>query len=128
MQVFGANIEIKQVINANMEIIKSSNEHEYLGFKLGKQNAKDFVTKINEVLKKDVIMKLLGLETPLLTTWFGGKKFKLQVVYRATRDGFDAAKFHSLVDDQGPTLTVILSTNGFLFGGFTSKSWAHKNG
>ena len=47
MQVFGANIEIKQVINANMEIIKSCNEHEYLGFKLGKQNAKDFVSKID---------------------------------------------------------------------------------
>ena len=49
----------------------------------------------------------------------------MQVVYRATRDGFDAAKFHSLVDNQGPTLTVILSKDGFLFGVFTSKSWVH---
>ena len=70
-------------------------------------------------------MKLLGIETKLLATWFNGKKFKLQVVYRATRDGFDAAKFHSLVDNQGPTLTVILSKDGFLFGGFTCKSWVH---
>ena len=70
-------------------------------------------------------MKLLGLETPLLRSWLNGRKFRLQVVYRATRDGFDAAKFHSLVDNQGPTLTVILSKDGFLFGGFTSKSWVH---
>ena len=83
------------------------------------------MNKIEEVLKKEVIMKLLGLETPLLTSWLNGRKFRLQVVYRATRDGFDKEKFHSLVDNQGPTLTVILSKDGFLFGGYTSKSWKH---
>ena len=81
------------------------------------------MNKIEEVLKKEVIMKLLGLETPLLKSWLNGRKFRLQVVYRATRDGFDVGKFHSLVDNQGPTLTVILSKDGFLFGGYTSKSW-----
>ena len=81
------------------------------------------MNKIDEVLKKEVIMKLLGLETPMLTTWFNGKKFRLQVVYRATRDGFDKEKFHTLVDNQSPTLIVILSQDGFLFGGYNCKSW-----
>ena len=58
----------------------------------------------------------------MLKTWFDGKKYKLKVIYRATRDGFTVDKFHSLVDNQGPTLTVILSKDGFLFGGFASKS------
>ena len=83
------------------------------------------MNKIEEVLKKEVIMKLLSLETPLLKSWLNGRKFRLQVVYRATRDGFDKEKFHSLVDNEGPTLTVILSKDGFLFGGYTSKSWKH---
>jgi len=65
---------------------------------------------------------------PVLKTWFDGKKFTLKLIYRATRDGFDGAKFHSLVDNQGQTLTVVLSKDGFLFGGFTSKSWVHIHG
>ena len=59
-------------------------------FKLGIENAKKFVDNIGEIMKKEVIMKLLDLEKPLMTTWFDGKKFKLQIVYRATRDGFGA--------------------------------------
>lgn len=63
-------------------------------FKLGKDNVKNFVSKIDEVIKKEIIMKVLELETPLLTSWFDGKKFSLQLAYRASRDGFEAAKFH----------------------------------
>ena len=41
------------------------------------ENAKDFVSKIDEVIKKEILKKLLKLETPLLMTWFGGKKLSL---------------------------------------------------
>ena len=60
-----------------MQIFGVSEDSQNIKFKLGKENAKDFVSKIDEVIKKEILKKLLGLETPLLKTWFGGKKFSL---------------------------------------------------
>lgn len=50
------------------------------------------------------------------------KKWKLQ--YRASRDGFDAKNFHGKCDNIAKTLTVIKSTSGSIFGGFTEKAWS----
>jgi len=49
------------------------------------------------------------------------KQWKLQ--YRATRDGFNAQNFHTKCDTVANTLTVVKSTNGNIFGGFTEKAW-----
>ncbi|KAG0259769.1 hypothetical protein BG011_002380 [Mortierella polycephala] len=54
---------------------------------------------------------------------------KLTLQYRATRDGFDAASFHLACDQRGPTLTVVRTDNGAVFGGFNSSSWSsHPSG
>ena len=47
-----------------------------------------------------------------------GKQFKL--IYRASRDGFEAASFHAKCDNQPSTLTVIKTINGFVFGGYAA--------
>lgn len=44
-------------------------------------------------------------------------------LYRATDHDFTAAKFHSLCDNQGRTLTIIKTVAGHTFGGYTSVSW-----
>ena len=49
--------------------------------------------------KDEIIKKLLKVKMPVLKIWFDGRNFTLKLIYRATRDGFDAAKFHSLVDN-----------------------------
>jgi len=49
------------------------------------------------------------------------KKFTL--LWRGTRDGFEASKFHSLCDDKPNTLTVVKTTTDCIFGGFTSVPW-----
>ena len=49
---------------------------------------------------------------------------KWQMLYRATRDGFSAANFHSKCDGHSNTLTIIKSTNGNVFGGFTTLPWS----
>ena len=48
---------------------------------------------------------------------------KWSILYRATRDGFIDSDFHSHCDDKPNTLTIIQSTNGNIFGGFTSVKW-----
>jgi TLD len=39
------------------------------------------------------------------------------------RDGFAVADFHKHCDDKGPTLTIIRSSQGFLFGGYSPVPW-----
>ncbi len=54
------------------------------------------------------------------------KQWKLQ--YRATRDGFTGENFHSKCDGIANTLTIIKSTNGNIFGGFTENAWKSTGG
>jgi hypothetical protein len=57
----------------------------------------------------------------ILLCKLSGKQFKL--IYRATRDGFEAKSFHTKCDNQPKTLTVIQSANGNIFGGFANVAW-----
>ena len=54
----------------------------------------------------------------------GGKLWRL--LFRASRDGFAAAAFHSKCDNKGPTVTIVKSENNMIFGGFTEESWTGK--
>jgi hypothetical protein len=58
----------------------------------------------------------------LALTGFENKAFSM--LWRGSRDGFDAAAFHRLCDGKASTVTVIKNTNGFIFGGFTSIPWS----
>jgi hypothetical protein len=48
---------------------------------------------------------------------------ELELLYRGSRDGFAAADFHRLCDGKGPTLTVVQTPQGHVFGGYASASW-----
>ena len=50
-----------------------------------------------------------------------GKQFKL--IYRASRDGYEASRFHAKCDNQPSTLTIIKTLFGYIFGGYTSVAW-----
>jgi hypothetical protein len=54
------------------------------------------------------------------------KEFKRKhwtLLYRGSRDGFGASKFHEKCDNQTNTLTLIETTKCFIFGGFTPIAW-----
>ena len=48
----------------------------------------------------------------------------MNLLYRGSRDGFEADDFHRLCDKKDKTLTVIQTTKGYIFGGFTNQSWS----
>ena len=48
---------------------------------------------------------------------------QLQLLYRASRDGFGADDFHGKCDNKGATVTVITSREGYVFGGYADQSW-----
>ena len=60
----------------------------------------------------------------MISDWINpNKKIIYNQIYKATRDGGTGKNFHSYCDNKGPTLTLINSTNGYIFGGFISISW-----
>ena len=51
------------------------------------------------------------------------KKYKINLIYRGSEDGFTAAVFHSKCDKKGPTLVIIQSEHKKIFGGYTDIDW-----
>ncbi len=49
-------------------------------------------------------------------------KFKL--VYKASIDGFAAKSFHEKCDLIKNTLTIIKTTDNYIFGGYTRQNWS----
>ena len=49
------------------------------------------------------------------------RRFKL--LYRASNHAYSHKKFHELCDNKGPTICIIKSNWGNIFGGFTWRSW-----
>jgi hypothetical protein len=93
------------------------------------QNPDDYGKKEDLRFKpRSVVLVGSSLVTPkdaiLIEKWINSKNKKpWKCIYKATKDGFDAAKFHKLCDQKGETISVIKSTNGNIFGGYTPKSW-----
>ena len=52
----------------------------------------------------------------------------IKLIYRASQHGWSPARFHQLCDRKGPTLTIMRSGAGRVFGGFTKEAWQSENG
>lgn len=48
---------------------------------------------------------------------------ELKLIYRASKDSFNAGVFHQKCDDKGETLTVAKSQFNKIFGGYTDIPW-----
>ena len=59
-----------------------------------------------------------------LREWIGDYKWKL--LYRASEHDFTSKSFHGYCNNKGPTLIVIKSSEGWIFGGYTTESWSGK--
>ena len=58
----------------------------------------------------------------ILREWIGNCNMIL--LYRASEHGYTAKSFHQCCDDKGPTLVIIKSSGGWIFGGYTTQSWS----
>ncbi len=69
------------------------------------------------------IVEQLGLVLSTAIAEFEYRYKTAKLLYDSSRDGANAAAFHSHCDDQGPTLTLIKDTDSNVFGGYTTISW-----
>jgi hypothetical protein len=56
-----------------------------------------------------------------------GQDGELSLLFRGTRDGLTNEEFHSKCDNKGCTLTVIETTFGKVFGGYSNTAWSSNN-
>ena len=56
-----------------------------------------------------------------LQEWTGFKK--LELLYRASKDGSESSVFHNKCDNQGPTICLCQNEIGNIFGGYASIPW-----
>ena len=61
-----------------------------------------------------------------LKRWIG-KDIKWEKIYEAYSSDNQSSTFHKHCDNIGPTLTIIKSKKGWIFGGYASKSWTKKS-
>jgi len=50
-----------------------------------------------------------------------------EVLYEAAQDGDSSGRFHSLCDNQGSNVVIIMTNTGNVFGGYSSVSWQARN-
>ncbi len=59
-----------------------------------------------------------------LKEWLG-HDYKWRLIYRASEHDYTGKSFHEYCDNvNGPTLIVIMSSEGWIFGGYTTQSWS----
>jgi hypothetical protein len=73
----------------------------------------------------DIDSKIISA-TPTIFSGFHGKRF--QLFYRGSRDGFEAKDFHDRCDGHRNTVTLISSTERWIFGGYTPLAWSSREG
>ena len=69
------------------------------------------------------ILDIIDYDT-YLKEWLGND-CKWKLLYRASEHDYLSDSFHEYCDDvKGPTLVIIKSSEGWIFGGYTTQSWA----
>ena len=71
-------------------------------------------------LRSSVIIKNENHHSTVMS-WLHPKVIRC-LLYRATTDGKSPVDFHHCCDNTGSTL-VVMKSGGFIFGGYTTKSW-----
>jgi len=99
-------------LNHQLDIATQLNlEHEFAFYKIPVRLP--FVLGVGTLLN-DISQKAIK-------SWLPNQHLRL--IYKATRDGFQADDFHKTCDNKGPSVTVIQTKEGYLFGGFSPVAW-----
>jgi hypothetical protein len=87
--------------------------------------------KLFEIVKEELYEVANGefYEHILTNPIFSELKFIfMKLLYKGSDQAFSCRRFHELCDKKGPTVTIIKSRKGKLFGGFTPIPWESLNG
>ena len=79
-------------------------------------------------IESTIILSMV--EDEKITEWLAsaGKTSEPKLLYRASRDGWSASDFHRMCNGKGATVTVVKSSGGYIFGGYTDVAWGERGG
>ncbi len=109
--------ELRSVIDRKL---LNSFVDEYL-LDINNKDVQDFFYPIYSPFLKESVINEEKYDAKL-REWAGNYKWKL--IYRASEHDYTAKSFHDYCDNQGPTLIMIKSDRGWIFGGYTTQSWS----
>ncbi len=122
----------KEIINNLCEIVKNQGK-EIESLKIKVSTLEETIKQLKEVPQlrrylnsNNLIGDIITNEEQnnLICNWINKEKsFKFKLLYKGTEDGDTYEFFHNKCDNKGPTISIIKSTDGQVFGGYTSKSW-----
>lgn len=85
---------------------------------------KNSLEQISGVSSVDSAILKNSWEVSLLKEWISEVATpNFTLIYRGSRDGWRATNFHTKCDMKGPTVLVVKSHLGKIFGGFTDVDW-----
>ena len=87
---------------------------------MNNKDVQDFFYPIYSPFLKESIINEKKYDDKL-REWVGDYRWKL--LYRASEHEYKGNSFHEYCDDKVPTLIVIKSSGGWIFGGYTTQSW-----
>ena len=82
-----------------------------------------YISKNSKIIENDREKDLA------LRKWIhpGRENFQFNLLFRMSRDGKQCSEYHKLCDNKDNLLTIIETSSGKKFGGFSSKSWGVPN-
>ena len=103
-----------QKLKEELENIKKQN--------IENNNSEEIINQMTEVFR---LSELTKNECTLLYNWLNlkSKNIKFGLLYNTKIDGDKASEFHKKCDGKSPTITIIKTTKGYRFGGYTTKCW-----
>ena len=92
------------------------------------ENKIEQLEKRNTEIKDSIDSKIIKNDiekVKAIKNWIDplNKKLNFELLFRKSRDGSSCQKFHQYCDNKGPTLTLVETTKGYKFGGYTPFSF-----
>ena len=124
------NEKVKKLENDHVSkshIIEYDKKIEKVNIKLSRINQlniyqdSNFLNRIQSVMSKNILINQDDFD--LLKYFINKGNVKLSLIYKATIDSDFSNKFHEKCDDHSPTITLIKTDNGLIFGGYTTQTW-----
>ena len=115
--------KINLIESKRIEITKDGNQEKK---SVQSQNPISTFTTFHNIQSQIVKEEELYLIDEGIKKNFNKKIKKYKLLYRASRDGFEAKDFHSKCDNNSFTVTFVKTKGGKRFGGFTDATWESK--
>ena len=113
----------KYITNDNSEDL--INEMKMVGIQLTDKEEQEIKNCNDKFLSNSTILVDTQYDS-YLREWLGNDH-KWKLIYRASEHDYLGLSFHKYCDERWPTLIVIKSTEGWIFGGYTTKSWTYSH-